>query len=122
MFSKKVMLWISTLISISAVKLYAFNILKVSGNSMEPTLRDGDYVVTLKIKLIPFRSRSGDIVVLKDPRTSKRQIIKRLVVVDRNYGVLVGDQPGQSTDSRIFGSIKLEMLDSKVIKILRRLS
>ncbi len=116
------MLWISTLISISAVKLYAFNILKVSGNSMEPTLRDGDYVVTLKIKLIPFRSRSGDIVVLKDPRTSKRQIIKRLVVVDRNYGVLVGDQPGQSTDSRIFGSIKLEMLDSKVIKILRRLS
>lgn len=79
---------------------------KISGDSMLPTLKDGD-VVLFKTGKGP---KIGDIVLARHPyKTTK--IVKRLTVLDENgRATLAGDNPTESTDSRTFGSVSLEYI------------
>ena len=74
----------------------------IVGESMRPTLSDGDEVIAVR----PWRRvRRGDLVVLADPREPRRWIVKR--VGERRGGRLElrGDNPDRSTDSRDFGPV-----------------
>ena len=51
------------------------------------------------------RIRSGDIVVLRDPRDPNRWLLKRCVGRIGTQLDVRGDNPGLSTDSRSFGLI-----------------
>lgn len=77
---------------------------RVTGPSMEPTLREGDLLLVVPAAL--RRPRVGDVVVAADPRDPARATVKRLA---RRTGdgraVLRGDNPGASTDSRTFGPV-----------------
>jgi len=61
---------------------------RISGNSMHPTLRDGDYIVASRIfskKIMP-----GDIVIVSHP--IYKEIIKRVELIDGEDNLwLVGD-------------------------------
>ena len=48
---------------------------KVPSNSMEPTIRPNDYILTLSHK----QYRRGDVVVLKDPQQEGGYLVKRIV-------------------------------------------
>lgn len=84
---------------------------RVEGDSMLPTLKNGDMVL---VKLTE-NLQIGDIVVAKHPyRTTP--IIKR--ITDFSTGgklFLSGDNPDESSDSRVFGEIDKNDVLGKVI-------
>lgn len=84
----------------------------VSGPSMLPTLEPGDRLLVARIgSVLP-----GDLVVLKDPRSSSRLICKRVVSVDGRHIVVRGDNPDFSTDSRAFGPVPAEEVVGRVLR------
>ena len=74
---------------------------RVTGNSMLPTLQQGD-IVLLSKKFDTIQI--GDIIVFSHPKTNKK-IIKRLQKKEGNKLFLEGDNLKESTDSREFGWI-----------------
>lgn len=78
---------------------------KVYGNSMFPTLKEGQEVLTFNWGQV----KAGDIVVIKD------QKIKRVQKIMGNKIYLVGDNKAQSTDSRHFGPVNSSQVIGKVL-------
>ena len=76
----------------------------VRGHSMEPALREGDWLLVLP----PRRAvRSGEVVLLRDPRERTRFLLKRVSEVTSAGVVVHGDRSDHSTDSRTFGAVPL---------------
>jgi len=73
----------------------------VAGHSMEPALREGDWLVVLPAR----RPRRGDVVVVRDPGDERRFLVKRISSVDGDSVVVTGDHAGHSRDSREFGAV-----------------
>ena len=86
--------------------------LKVDGESMSPTLRSGD-----KVLLDPRATLNvGDVVAASHPFKSKITLIKRLVSIGPDGRIFLGgDHPGESTDSRSFGTIDRDQVIGKVV-------
>jgi nickel-type superoxide dismutase maturation protease len=84
----------------------------VSGPSMLPTLRSGDRLLVARTRHI----RSGDIVVVRDPRSWSNLVCKRVVSADSHHIVVRGDNPDASTDSRAFGPVPTEWVVGRVIR------
>ena len=77
----------------------------VNGDSMWPTLNDGDTITVL-----PYRGQElklNDILVFTDPRDSSRICIKRLKRIESGGLFVEGDNPDPtaSTDSHNYGLI-----------------
>lgn len=87
----------------------------VRGQSMSPGLRDGDFVLVLK--LVPEdRLRARDVVIVPDPRDPSRTLVKRIAAIDAELGVwLLGDCPAHSTDSRTFGHVPANRIRGRVL-------
>ena len=84
---------------------------RVEGESMNPTLCDGDAVLVEPRATLGI----GDIVAAEHPY-KRVKIIKRVQSIDDNGRlVLKGDNPEESTDSRLFGSIPSSEILGKVI-------
>jgi nickel-type superoxide dismutase maturation protease len=90
--------------------------IKVEGDSMMPTLHNGDIVV-----VEPNADASaGDIVVADHPYKRSVRLIKRVERIDDNGRyVLSGDNPEGSTDSRSYGSISKDDIRGKVTSLLK---
>lgn len=85
--------------------LRRLDVVEVDGRSMAPALLPGDRLV---VESISFASRSphpGEVVLAPDPRSPSRELIKRVAVVRGDRLELLGDAPGESTDSRDFGDL-----------------
>lgn len=65
----------------AAVYLFVAQFHKVSGNSMVPTMKSGDYLITEKISYRFRDPKKGEIVVLKNPRDESQDFIKRIIAV-----------------------------------------
>ncbi|TMB72693.1 MAG: S26 family signal peptidase [Chloroflexi bacterium] len=74
----------------------------VAGHSMEPALREGDWLLMLPPRRTP---RRGDVVLFRDPRERYRLMLKRVVEVPDGALVVEGVNPGHSADSHTFGAI-----------------
>jgi nickel-type superoxide dismutase maturation protease len=76
----------------------------VAGRSMEPTFRDGDWLLVRQLRRPP---REGEVVVATDPREPDRLLVKRVRSVAGGRVTIQGDHadPAESTDSRQFGPI-----------------
>lgn len=77
--------WIGAVILALAIQQYAFQSYRVFGQSMEPTLHEGDFLIisklgpTLaKLKGDQYRPARGDVVVLESPLSDTR-LIKRVI-------------------------------------------
>jgi len=70
----------------------------VSGHSMEPAMRDGDWLIVLTTDDLP---RAGQVVVARDPRADGRIIVKRVARASPASGLtLASDHPAHA-DERI---------------------
>jgi len=63
------------------IKTFIFNTTYVDGNSMNPTLENGDRLVTAKIVYYFSEPAVGDIIVLKAPDRDDADYIKRVLGV-----------------------------------------
>ena len=52
---------------------------KVSGSSMFPNFKNGDYIITDKITYRLSEPKRGDIVVFKNPKDESQDFIKRII-------------------------------------------
>ncbi|MEP6902599.1 MAG: nickel-type superoxide dismutase maturation protease [Actinomycetota bacterium] len=84
----------------------------VEGDSMLPTLKNGDGILIDADAVIS----EGDIVLAKHPFKKSVIILKRLAEIDENGNYfLVGDNPAESTDSRTFGAISAKHILGKAV-------
>lgn len=94
-------------------------LLRVSGDSLLPEYRDGDFVVVSKIPYLFFAVRPGDVVAF----THKTYGIMIKVVGGVTPGgdgiTVLGTQVG-SVDSRTFGPIRRRDVLGRVIWHIRR--
>ena len=60
----------------------------VAGASMEPTFRDGDWLLVRRLRRPP---RRGDVVVASDPREPGRLLVKRVHAVTGDLVSVRGD-------------------------------
>ena len=81
---------------------------RVSGNSMLPVLSPGHIVLASSL----FRPKLGRLVIV---RHDGREKIKRLSKIDGTRMYILGDNPGESTDSRQFGWIDNDSIIATVI-------
>lgn len=82
---------------------------------MTPALSPGERVFVNQAAYWWRRPRSGDLVVLRDPRRPGRLLVKRIDGASEGGGFLVrGDNPRASTDSREFGPVPRELILGKV--------
>ena len=85
----------------------------VSGNSMFPTLKPGQDVLSINWFVNP---KVGDIVVVKSGQgTGYREIVKRVEKLIGGKVWVVGDNKKESTDSRDFGPVSLNQVVGKLI-------
>ncbi len=82
------------------------------GNSMHPTLKNGEFVLvdpTAEIEV-------GDIVIAKHPVEQTTEVVKRVERInERGHYFLVGDNSADSNDSRHFGAVTKEYIKGRVV-------
>ena len=88
--------------------------LTVNGRSMLPTLVEGDKLWSVRSYLC--RVRVGDVVVAKPYSCNDRLVIKRVHRIDNGYYYLLGDNAGESYDSRNYGWVSKKEIVAKVMK------
>ena len=95
--------------------LLPFGRYRIEGESMAPELSPGDRVFVNRAAYWFSKPKSGDLVVVRDPRQRDRLLLKRIGRPADDGGWLVlGDNPGASTDSRTFGPVGMELILGKV--------
>ncbi len=65
----------------ASIYLFVAQFHKVQGNSMFPILHTGDYLITEKVSYKFRNPKSGEIIVLKNPRDESQDFIKRIIAV-----------------------------------------
>lgn len=77
--------------------------MRVHGESMRPTYRPGDLV--LSVPCHTSLLREGRVVVVEDPTAPGHLVVKRIHGVTRHGVDVRGDAPMHSTDSRVWGPV-----------------
>jgi nickel-type superoxide dismutase maturation protease len=89
-------------------------IIKVTGESLSPFFRDGDYVLVAKFPFLLKRIKPGDILVFRHPLFGT--MIKRLERLSPDgEDLFVVGEDAFSNDSRRFGPIRRADLVGKVV-------
>ena len=91
----------------------------VHGNSMLPSLSDGDYLFTIPIRWFRFGRlyRQNDIVVVNHPELGR--IVKRIESVTARGVVLSGDNQSESTSSAVIGLVPFEQIAARSLFAIR---
>ena len=87
--------------------------LTVEGMSMAPNYLPGERLTALRRWR---RVRTGDVVVVRDPRDAQRWLLKRCVARVGTKLDLRGDNADASTDSRDFGLVPARLAVYIVLK------
>lgn len=78
---------------------------------MVPTLQPGDRLVVVRRR----RLRPGQLVALRDPRQPSRLLVKRVAALGAGTVTVLGDNPSESTDSRVFGPVQRSQIAGVVV-------
>ena len=91
-----------------------FRVMRVTGESLSPDYKEGDFVVLTTIPFFLNRIRAGDIIVFKNP--SYGVLIKKVerVLDDENAFDVRGSHP-TSVDSRQFGPVSKNAIIGRLI-------
>jgi nickel-type superoxide dismutase maturation protease len=84
--------------------------IKVTGSSLYPDYREGDYVMVITVPFFSFKR--GDTIVFR--HLEYGTMIKRIAQVESNGIHVIGNHP-DSLDSRRFGPIKPRDVVGRVI-------
>lgn len=85
-----------------------FSRFEVRGGSMEPFLKGGDRLFASNFS----KPKKGDVVII---RRGSKEIVKRVGHVKGDLFYVLGDNPGNSEDSRDFGFISRKEIIGKVL-------
>lgn len=93
------------------------DVVEVRGHSMSPALDPGDRLLVESWSFTRRNPRPGDMVLARDPRQPRRELVKRVGSVDAGAGSLElrGDAPAASTDSRAFGAVPIAAVRWRVV-------
>ena len=86
------------------------------GQSMTPSVVDGQSVVVNKLAFKIKQPQIGDVVVVQHPHSNK-MLLKRITNAQNNAYFVEGDNPAHSTDSKHFGTLSKKQIIGKVIKV-----
>lgn len=86
----------------------------VSGDSMEPSLRDGDRLLARRVDA-PSELRAGSVVVVRRPDRPDLVLVKRLVRREGDGWWVEGDNAARSDDSRTFGPVPDRLVLARVL-------
>jgi nickel-type superoxide dismutase maturation protease len=93
----------------------------VNGDSMLPTLRNGDWLIADTGAYAHRPPQPGHVVIVLDPRTGD-PLIKRVAWLEDTPGTpatarvfLLGDNARASTDSRTFGPVEPTAIRARVL-------
>lgn len=93
-------------------------VLKVTGDSLAPEFREGDFVLVSKIPFLFIPPSPGDVIAFRQPGYGL--LIKRIQNISPDGGLnVIGDHPA-SVDSRVFGPIRQKDILGKVIWHVRK--
>jgi signal peptidase I len=96
-----------------------FKLLKVSGDSLTPEYREGDFVLITKIPFFLYSLKVGDIVAFRHPDYGT--MIKKVATISPGgEEIFVMGTHEHSVDSRHFGALQRSALMGKVIWHIRR--
>ncbi len=83
---------------------------------MRPTLEPGDHLLVLRRRWFRRRRlRPGHLVVVPDPRSPDRFLVKRITAVGPSSIRVRGDNPAASTDSREFGAVPRDAVVGRAV-------
>jgi signal peptidase I len=93
-------------------------LIKVSGHSLEPVYRDGDFVLVSKVPILFGKLKTGDVVVLEHKAYGLMiKMVDRMdLQADRIYVIGLHED---SMDSRTFGPVGKKDLAGKVLYHIR---
>jgi signal peptidase I len=93
-------------------------LLKISGESLSPEFKHGDFVLVSKIPFLLDPPSTGDVIAFQQPGYGL--LIKR-IQEDHGNGEfeVIGNHP-ESVDSRIFGAVKGKNIIGKVVWHIRK--
>ncbi|MGC1184996.1 MAG: nickel-type superoxide dismutase maturation protease [Candidatus Dormiibacterota bacterium] len=93
----------------------------VAGRSMEPTLKEGAWVLVRRPRRVD--PKLGQVVVVEHPQRPGFELIKRVSAVSRERRLLwvSGDNLGASSDSEGFGALPCGLLRGVVLARVRPL-
>jgi signal peptidase I len=82
-FGAELALWLKTVVSAAVyatlIVTFGFQVARVEGRSMEPTLRDHDRLVVAKLPYAFHAPDIGDIVMVRHPNNPDQILVKRVV-------------------------------------------
>lgn len=99
----------------------------VHGQSMDPTFRNGDYLIVDEISYRFTDPEEGDVIIFRFPNDPSTFFIKRIIglpnqtikvegktisIKDNEYFVM-GDNRGSSSDSRVWGTVNKDLIVGK---------
>lgn len=87
-----------------------FSVLKIQGQSMYPSLSNGDFVVTVRYF---YRLTVDDIVVFQHPLYGR--LIKRVQEINSTGMLRVSGENNRSVSSEQMGWVKDEQIQGKVV-------
>jgi nickel-type superoxide dismutase maturation protease len=91
---------------------FPLSVFKISGHSMEPTIRNGQFVLVNRLAYVFSSPQKGDIVAAK---AEGKFFVKRIQKRENIKYFLVGDNQHDSLDSRKFGMIGKDQIIGKVM-------
>lgn len=95
-----------------------FRLLKVTGDSLAPEYREGDFVLVSKIPFYLVPPSPGDVIAFRQPGYGL--LIKRIQNISPDGGFnVIGNHP-ESIDSRVFGTVRRKDILGKVIWHIRK--
>ena len=92
---------------------------RVVNASMEPTAKDGDYLLVNPRAYRRRHPAPGDVVIARHPIDADTIITKRVASVADCGVELASDNPDRGQDSRAFGPLPLDLLRGQVTCIIR---
>lgn len=87
---------------------------RIQGDSMWPTFRDGDVLIFTQQDLASFAA--GDVVLVFHPLKPEVRMVKRVLRIEANGDLfLVGDNPDPlaSEDSHNFGPVPCRLVEAR---------
>ena len=91
---------------------------RVSGESMQPTINNGDFLIYKSYRKEKDQIKKGQLIIIFHPINKEMLIVKRILSLSQEGLEVIGDNLSHSSDSRKFGVIDFSKIILETYEIL----